>query len=96
MNWGGQWFNRHDGNNKRYDIDDIELAAGDPTAFMFVEYIDRRGITYRLDASAITDDTSCRERQRFVGRMSAGMLEEIEDRCTGSGRSLSFKVNGTF
>ncbi|MCH7815304.1 MAG: TonB-dependent receptor plug domain-containing protein [Proteobacteria bacterium] len=96
MNWGLQWLNRHDNNIKRYDIDDIELAAGDPTAFMFAEYIDSRGITYRLDANAFTNDVSCRERQRFVGRISSGILEEIEDRCTGSGRTLSFKVTGTF
>jgi len=96
VNWGMQWFNRHDGNIKRYDIDDIELVAGDPTALMFVEYIDKRGIAYRLDANGFTNDVSCRERQRFVGRISAGILEEIEDRCTGSGRTLVFKVSGNF
>ena len=96
LNWGGLWMNRHDGNNKRFDIDDIELAAGDPRAALFVEYIDRRGITYRFDAEGFTNNLSCRERQRFVGRISSGILEEIEDRCNGFGRILSFKVTGTF
>jgi len=63
---------------------------------MVVEYIDKRGITYPLDANAFTDDVSCRERQRFVGRISSGLLEEIADQCTGSGRTLTFKVAGTF
>ncbi len=96
MNWGGQWMNRHDGNNKRYDIDDIELAAGDPRATVFVEYVDSRGLTYRFDANNFTNNLGCRERQRFVGRISSGVLEEIEDRCSGSGRTLSFKISGTF
>ena len=96
MNWGGFWSNRHDGNNKRFDIDDIELAAGDPYPTMFVEYVSTRGTTYRFDASRLFNGLGCRERQRFVGRISSGILEEIEDRCSGSGRTLTFKVNGRF
>ena len=96
MNWGGQWMNRFDGNNKRYDIDDIELVAGDPRATIFAEYVDSRGITYRVDANGFTGNLGCRERQRFVGRISSGILEEIEDRCSGSGRVLTFKLSGTF
>jgi len=42
------------------------------------------------------DNMQCRERQRFVGRMSDGILEEIEDNCGGSGRTLSLKINGNF
>ncbi len=96
MNWGGFWSNRFDGNNKRFDIDDIELAAGDPFPTMFVEYVGARGTTYRFDVSRPFDGKGCRERQRFVGRISSGILEEIEDRCSGSGRTLSLKVSGTF
>jgi hypothetical protein len=96
LNWGGLWMNRLDGNIKRFDIDDIEIAAGDPRLGLFVEYIDSRGITYRFDAEGVTNNLSCRERQRFVGRMSAGILEEIEDRCNGFGRILRFGITGTF
>ena len=96
MNWGAFWSNRHDGNNKRFDIDDIELAAGDPLPTLFVEYVGQRGTTYRFDARRLFNGLGCRERQRFVGRISSGILEEIEDRCSGSGRTLSFKISGTF
>ncbi|HIF74250.1 MAG TPA: TonB-dependent receptor [Porticoccaceae bacterium] len=96
FNWGAQWMNRYDGNNKRYDVDDIELIAGDPWLMLFGEYKDQRGITYRLDVSGAANGLGCRERQRFVGRISAGILEEIEDRCSNSGRVLTFKVTGTF
>ena len=96
FNWGAQWLNRHDDNNKRYDVDDIELVAGDPRLMLFGEYKDRRGITYRLDVSGALNGLGCRERQRFVGRISEGILEEVEDRCSNSGRVLTFKVTGTF
>lgn len=96
LNYGAQWNNRFDGNMKRYDIDDIELYSGDPMLNVFVQIVDSRGITYRLDARNATDNLQCRERQRFVGRMSSGILEEIEDRCSGSDTVLSFKLNGTF
>ena len=96
MNYGLQWNNSFDGNRKRYDIDDIELSAGDPFALAFIEVVAFGGITFRVDAMNFTNAKFCRERQRFVGRISAGILEEIEDQCSGSGRVISFKVNGTF
>jgi hypothetical protein len=54
-------------------------------------------MTFRLDLSRIFNDSEfCRERQRFVGRISNGILEEIEDQCSSSGSSVSLRVNGTF
>ncbi|MGB4246587.1 MAG: TonB-dependent receptor, partial [Pseudohongiellaceae bacterium] len=96
MNWGLSWNNRFDGNIKRYDIDDIEMTSGDPMVMAFVEFIRFNGITFRFDARNATDNLQCRERQRFVGHISAGVLEEIEDQCGGSGRVLSLKINGSF
>lgn len=96
MNYGMQWNNSFDGNRKRYDIDDIELSAGDPFVLAFMEVVAFGGITFRLDATSFNNSKFCRERQRFVGRISDGILEEIEDQCSSSGRQLSFKVNGTF
>ena len=96
MSYGMEWNNRFDANIKRYEIDDIELRAGDPNVTAFVQFVDRRGITYRFDARNANDNMQCRERQRFVGRVSDGILEEIEDNCGGSGRTLSLKINGNF
>ena len=54
-------------------------------------------MTFRLDVSRFFNDGEfCRERQRFVGRVSSGILEEIEDQCGRSGRTVSLSVNGTF
>ena len=62
----------------------------------FVEFVAFNGTTFRFDARNATDNLQCRERQRFVGRISSGVLEEIEDQCGGSGRVLSLKINGSF
>ena len=97
LNYGVSWNNRWDGNRKRYDIDDIELSAGDPYWSTFVEWRGFNNMTFRLDLSRIFNDSEfCRERQRFVGRISNGILEEIEDQCSSSGSSVSLRVNGTF
>ena len=95
-NWGMQYFDRVDGGMFRYDIDDIEFAVGEPRVNLFVEHVDSRGLTYRFDIGALTDGSQCRRRSRFIGRISANILEEIESRCTTTGREFSFKVNGTF
>lgn len=96
MNYGLSWFNRFDGNIKRYDIDDIESTSGDPMIMAFVEFIAWGNTTFRLDTRNATDNLQCRERQRFVGRISSGILQEIENQCGGSGRVVSLKINGTF
>ncbi|MFP6839904.1 MAG: hypothetical protein VB962_10065, partial [Pseudohongiellaceae bacterium] len=75
----------------------IELSAGDPYWSTFVEWRGFNNMTFRLDLSRIFNDSEfCRERQRFVGRISNGILEEIEDQCSSSGSSVSLRVNGTF
>jgi outer membrane receptor protein involved in Fe transport len=95
-NYGLTWNNRFDGNRKQYDLEDIELDAGQPFVNAFAEYVTDGGITFRLDARSATNNKRCRERQRYVGSIANGVLEEIEDRCSRNGRSLTFRVNGTF
>jgi hypothetical protein len=86
-----------DGGRIRYDIDDIEYSAGDPFWSMFVEWVGFNNMTFRLDASRIVNNGEfCRERQRFIGRMSDDILEEIEDQRGTSGPTVSLRVNGTF
>lgn len=97
LNYGVTWNNLWDGARIRYDVDDIELTAGDPFWQAFVEYVTPGNLTFRLDASRIVNNGEfCRERQRFVGRISSGIIEEIEDQCSTSGPTISFRVTGTF
>ena len=96
MNYGLTWSQEFTGNSKRYDIDDIEISSRDPFTNAFVEVIAFGGTTFRLEAFSFNNAKFCRERQRFVGRISDGILEEIEDQCGNSGRRLSLRVSGTF
>lgn len=95
-NWGMQYFDRIDGGMSRYDIDDIEKSVGEPRVNLFLEHVDRRGITYRFDAGAITNGQQFRERFRYVGRASDNVLEEYENWHQGQGIQYSFKINGSF
>lgn len=96
LNWGASWNNRFDGNQYTYDIDDYITTLGEPTTNLFAEYITDSGISFRFDARDATSNEQCRERRRFVGRISAGILEEIENRCTTRGTVLSLKVSSSF
>ena len=97
LNYGVNWSNLWDGNRIRYDIDDIELSAGDPFWSAFIEWVSPNNMTFRLDALRIINNGQfCRERQRFAGRISSGIIEEIEDQCTASGPTVSLRVSGTF
>lgn len=95
-NWGMQYFDRTDGNMFAYDVEDIEFTVGEPRVNFFAEYIDSRGLTYRLDVGAITDGSQCRERWRYQGHIRDNILEELEYRCTHGGVETSFRINGTF
>jgi len=97
LNYGLNWMNMFDGGRVRYDIDDIELSGGDPIWTTFVEWVGFNDMTFRVDLMRFFNDGEfCRERQRFVGRISSGILEEIEDQCSSSGRTVSLRINGTF
>ncbi len=96
MNWGAGWNNRFDGNQKRYDIDDVVSSLGEPMVNVFMEFVAFNDITFRFDARDATSNDQCRERTRYVGRLSAGILEEIEDQCSSRGRVVSLKINGNF
>ena len=96
FNWGFQNFDRVDGGLYRYDVDDIEFEIGDPRYNLFAEYVDSRGLTYRVDIENAANNVRCRRRTRFVGRISDNILEEIEGQCTNTGLDFSLKVSGTF
>jgi outer membrane receptor protein involved in Fe transport len=96
MNWGINMTNSIDGGTKRWDIDDIESFYADPSVTAFLEVIAFNDITFRLDVQNATEIDDCRDRTRFVGRISAQILEEIEFNCRGAGRVLALKVSGTF
>jgi len=96
FNWGTQYFDRLDGGMFQYDIRDFEFTVGEPFYGVFAEIRDRRGITYRLDVRQLTDGSQCRERWRYEGRRSEGLLRELEYRCTHGGTQPSLTITGNF
>ena len=96
ITYGGNWSNRFEGNIMRYDVDDIEIRGGDPYVSIYAQFVDSRGLTYRLFSRNHTDNTQCRERRRFLGKISAQILEEIENRCWNDGRVVALRVSGNF
>ena len=96
LNWGGRWSNRFDDNEKVYDIDEVTSFVGEPMISVFAEWISPRGTSWRFDVRDLTNNQQCSERTRFIGRRSAGILEEIEERCGTRGVVTSLKITGTF
>ncbi|MBG09656.1 MAG: hypothetical protein CMD92_00665 [Gammaproteobacteria bacterium] len=96
FNWGTQYFDRLDGGMFQYDIRDFEFTVGEPFYGVFAEIRDSRGITYRLDVRQLTDGSQCRERWRYEGRRSEGLLRELEYRCTHGGTQPSLTITGNF
>ena len=97
LNYGMNVQDSFDGGRLRYDIDDIEYGRGDPLWGAFVEWISPQNITFRLEAQRIIEKAEmCRERRRFIGRISSGIIKEIEDQCNRSGPAITLRVTGTF
>lgn len=96
LNWGASLRDTFDGNSKLYDIDDVLSRWTEPYLSFFAEYISDAGTSWRFDARDLTNSERCRERIRYVGRLSAGILEEIENQCNVGGLVMSLKITGTF
>jgi len=98
MNYGfnfGKPFNGGTGRTT-IDIDDIETETREPFLTMFMEKQAFNGTTFRLEAQNSLDSVQCRERIRYLGRTSAGIVEEIEDSCQGEGRTFSLRIRKSF
>lgn len=98
LSYGFNYFNSaQDGDAlTQIDIIDIERQIGDYGLSLFVEKKAFNGITFRLDVQNANDPLRCRERTRFLGATIGGIVEEVEDYCSGSGVKYALKVRRTF
>lgn len=98
MSYGFNYFNSAQDGDARTQIDiiDIEKEISDYGLSFFVEKKAFNGITVRLDVQNANDPMRCRERTRFLGATIGGMVEEVEDYCSGSGVKYALKVRHTF
>jgi len=81
---------------QQIDIADIETERSETGGNVFVEKKAFGGLTFRFEAQNALDSVNCRERIRFIGATSAGIIEEIEDQCSGDGIKYALKVRHTF
>lgn len=96
MNYGMNMNSPINGDNKLWDLEDIEASRSDGFAMAFVEVFAFDNMSFRLDSRNLFDGQNCRDRVRFDGRRSDGILEEVEYMCNGSGRVITFRMSGTF
>ena len=83
-------------NEADLDIIDTEERKNQPSASLFVEKQAFGNITFRFNAQNLTQNEFCRTRTRFLGATAAGIVEEIEDYCSGNGMKLALTMRTTF
>lgn len=98
MSYGLFYSNNSNDSSGRVEIDiiDIEQRRNQPNLSAFIEKKAFGNITFRFDAQNLTDNEFCRTRTRFVGATAGGIVEEIEDFCSGNGLKLVLKARTTF
>jgi len=96
FNYGMALMDRFDGDQMRYDIEDVESDFREPFVTAFAQWIGFGNTTFRLDVRNLADSTWCRERFRYVGHVRDGILEELENRCSNTGAVYTFRISGNF
>jgi len=77
-------------------VDDIEIDENEPSLSLFFEKRAFGGTTFRFESRNVLDSENCRERIRYLGRTFDGIVEEIENSCSGTGRLYALKIRRTF
>ncbi|PCI74666.1 MAG: hypothetical protein COB20_14840 [SAR86 cluster bacterium] len=98
FSYGFSYFNfARDGSSQtQIDIIDTETEIGDYRVNFFAEKQAFNGITFRFDIQNANNQTRCRTRTRYVGATAAGIVEEVEDSCYGTGVKYALKIRQTF
>ena len=98
FSYGFSYFNfARDGSGlTQIDINDTETDIGEYGLNFFAEKQAFNGITFRFDIQNANSQIRCRERIRYVGATAAGIVEEVEDSCNGTGVKYALKIRQTF
>ena len=98
FSYGFSYFNfARDGSGlTQIDINDTETDIGEYGLNFFAEKQAFNGVTFRFDIQNANNQIRCRERIRFVGTTAAGIVEEVEDSCNGTGVKYALKIRQTF
>jgi len=96
LNYGFNYSSNFNGGQKNIDIDTVEQDSSQPQLSLFISKVAFDNITFRLESMNSLSNKSCRERIRYAGTTSRGLIDEIEYSCNGSGQKLALKVRTTF
>ena len=98
LSYGLSYFNSDNDSDARRQIDiiDIEREIRDYGLSMFIEKKAFNGVTFRFNVNNANDPQRCRERTRFLGATVNGIVEEIEDYCSGYGVQYALNASYTF
>jgi len=98
FSYGFNYFNSaRDGSGlTQVDVFDTETENNEYGVSFFAEKKAFNGMLFRFDVQNANDQIRCRERTRYVGATAAGIVEEIEDSCWGTGVKYALKVRQTF
>ncbi|MDT8427475.1 MAG: TonB-dependent receptor plug domain-containing protein [Pseudomonadales bacterium] len=96
VNYGLNYQGAFQGNRPIFDIDRVDDINQAETLSLFLETTSFLGATIRFEANNVLDDVMCRNRIRFDGRLSDGIINEIENNCSTRGVHLSLKARKTF
>ncbi|GJM14044.1 MAG: hypothetical protein DHS20C12_24470 [Pseudohongiella sp.] len=98
LSYGFQYEMNSNGGSGRTAIDifDTEERKFQPEVSAFLEKQAFGSYTFRFEANNIWQNEFCRTRTRYVGATVDGILEEVEDYCSGGGMQLALKMRTTF
>ncbi len=98
LSYGFQYEMNSNGGSGRTQIDifDTEERKFEPEISAFLEKQAFGSYTFRLEANNIHQNEFCRTRTRYLGATADGILEEVENYCSGGGMQLALKMRTTF
>jgi outer membrane receptor for ferrienterochelin and colicin len=97
LNYGFDFNRELPGGEINVDVDNLERTVPHDRLNLYVSKVAFDNITFRLESTNALNDAFCRERLRFNGTPSLGLLEEIEKSCAaGAGHKVALKIRTTF
>lgn len=90
------WNDQQGEQRVNFDLFDTERDFEEYSLSLFLEKRAASGVTFRFDIQNANDRENCRTRTRYEGRITSGVIEEIENFCRTEGVRYAFRVRHTF
>ena len=90
------WSDQQGLQRVNFDLFDTERDSEEYSLSFFLEKRAFNGVTFRFDIQNANNKENCRLRTRYDGRITSGVIEEIENYCRTEGVRYAFRVRHTF